>query len=115
MSVKRCPALERRANRRIGLRSRAYRGSVDDPQCPRQKLLARSETFIHGTTRAINAILTGTTARTAFLTTAGHPDILVLREGGRLDPFDFTVPFPEPYVPRALTFEVPNGSTRPAV
>jgi N-methylhydantoinase A len=62
----------------------------------RQKLLARSETFIHGTTRAINAILTGTTARTAFLTTAGHPDILVLREGGRLDPFDFTVPFPEP-------------------
>ena len=74
----------------------------------RQKLLARSETFIHGTTRAINAILTGTTARTAFLTTAGHPDILVLREGGRLDPFDFTVPFPEPYVPRALTFEVPE-------
>jgi N-methylhydantoinase A len=74
----------------------------------RQELLARTETFIHGTTRAINAILTGTTARTAFLTTAGHPDILVLREGGRLDPFDFTVPFPEPYVPRALTFEVPE-------
>ena len=75
---------------------------------PRQELLRRTETFIHGTTRAINAILTGITARTAFLTTAGHPDILVLREGGRLDPFDFTVPFPEPYVPRALTFEVPE-------
>ena len=49
----------------------------------RATLLARTETFIHGTTRAINAILTGATARTAFLTTAGHPDILVIREGGR--------------------------------
>ena len=33
---------------------------------------------------AINSILTGTTARTALLTTAGHEDILSLREGGRL-------------------------------
>ena len=31
------------------------------------------ELFVHGTTRATNAILTGTTARTAFLTTKGHP------------------------------------------
>jgi N-methylhydantoinase A len=74
----------------------------------RAEFLARAETFIHGTTRAINAILTGQTARTAFLTTAGHPDILVLREGGRIEPFDFTVPYPEPYVPRALTFEIPE-------
>jgi N-methylhydantoinase A len=58
--------------------------------------LAQGETFIHGTTRAINAILTGNTARTAFLTTAGHPDILVIREGGRIEPFNFTVPYPEP-------------------
>jgi N-methylhydantoinase A len=70
--------------------------------------LAQCETFIHGTTRAINAILTGNTARTAFLTTAGHPDILVIREGGRIEPFNFTVPYPEPYVPRALTFEIPE-------
>ena len=63
-------------------------------------LLARGELFIHGTTRATNAIVTGETARTAFLTTKGHPDILVLREGGRLEPFNFLVPFPKPYVPR---------------
>ena len=31
-----------------------------------------------------------TTARTAFLTTEGHPDILLFREGGRTEPFDFT-------------------------
>ena len=67
--------------------------------------LGRASTFIHGTTRAINAILTGAVARTALLTTAGHRDILVIREGGRIEPFNFTVPYPEPYVPRALTFE----------
>lgn len=71
-------------------------------------LLGRGDMFIHGTTHAINAILTGNTARTAFLTTAGHPDTLVFREGGRSDVFNFTVPYPEPYVPRALTFEVPE-------
>ena len=70
--------------------------------------VGRAEVLIHGTTYAINAIITGRTARTALLTTEGHPDILVLREGGRTGPFDFTVPYPEPYVPRALTFEVPE-------
>lgn len=70
------------------------------------ELLAGGQTFIHGTTHAINAVITGRTAKTAFLTTAGHPDVLVLREGGRTEPFNFAVPFPEPYVPRALTFEI---------
>ena len=67
-------------------------------------LLGRGSVFIHATTRALNAILTGTTARTAFLTTEGHPDILLFREGGRTDLFDYTRPFPDPYVPRSLTF-----------
>jgi N-methylhydantoinase A len=70
--------------------------------------LGKVESFVHATTRAINAVLTGTTARTAFLTTAGHRDILLLREGGRLDPYDNRRPFPKPYVPRALTFEIPE-------
>ena len=70
--------------------------------------LSRAEMLIHGTTHAINAIITGNTAKTAFLTTQGHPDILVLREGGRIEPFNFRVPYPEPYIPRALTFEVPE-------
>lgn len=69
-------------------------------------LLGRAEMFVHGTTRAINAILTGNTARTALLVTEGHPDILVIREGGRMEVFNFTVPYPEPYIPRALTFEI---------
>ena len=71
-------------------------------------LLGQGELFIHGTTHAINAIVTGNTAKTAFLSSAGHRDILVFREGGRMEPFNFTVPFPQPYIPRALTFEVPG-------
>lgn len=74
----------------------------------REALLSKGELFIHGTTRAINAIVTGQTARTALLVTEGHPDILLFREGGRIEPFNFTVPYPAPYVPRALTFEVPE-------
>ncbi|MBW5435759.1 hydantoinase/oxoprolinase family protein [Bradyrhizobium canariense] len=68
--------------------------------------LGRCELLVHGTTHAINAIITGRTAKTALLTTAGHPDILTLREGGRSEPFNFRIAYPAPYIPRALTFEV---------
>ena len=73
-------------------------------------LLGRVDLLVHGTTISTNAVLTGKTARTAFLTTLGHPDILVLREAGRMGipSFDYSVAYPEPYVPRALTFEVPE-------
>ncbi len=74
----------------------------------REELLGRGEMLIHGTTRAINAVVTGTVARTAFLTTWGQPEILVDREGGKTKPFDAFQEFPEPYVPRALTFEIPE-------
>ena len=78
-----------------------------------RELLAKVELIIHGTTIATNATLTGNTAKTAFLTTAGHPDVLVLREGGRLGlpVFDYSIAYPEPYVPRALTYEVPERVT----
>lgn len=68
--------------------------------------LSRCELMIHGTTHPINAILTNRTARTAFLTTAGHPDVLTLREGGRTDAFDHSRQYPRPYIPRRLTFEI---------
>ncbi len=70
--------------------------------------LGRADSFIHGTTHAINAIITGSTATTALLITKGHKDILYLREGGRTEPFNHTVPYPEPYIPRSLTYEVPE-------
>jgi N-methylhydantoinase A len=70
------------------------------------ELLDQCAMIIHGTTRATNAIITGTVARTAFITTAGHPDILRFRMGGRERPFDHARDFPDPYVQRSLTFEL---------
>ncbi|MCB1486340.1 MAG: hydantoinase/oxoprolinase family protein [Bauldia sp.] len=73
---------------------------------PLREFLESGAQLIYGTTHAVNALITGNAARTAFLTTRGHPDILTLREGGRSEPFNFTVPFPSPLVPRSLTWEI---------
>jgi len=70
--------------------------------------LAKADTFIHGTTHAINAIVTGETASTALLVTEGHRDILMLREGGRSEPFNNSEPYPKPYIPRSKTFGIPE-------
>jgi N-methylhydantoinase A len=73
-----------------------------------EALLANTSTFIYGTTRATNAVVEGLTARTALLTTVGFPDILVLKEGGKPNPHQLDVDYPAPYIPRHLTFEVPE-------
>jgi N-methylhydantoinase A len=71
----------------------------------RAELLEQVSMLIHGTTRATNAVLTGATAKTALIATMGHGDVLLLREGGRTRPFDWSQEYPDGYVPRALTFE----------
>ena len=71
-------------------------------------LLERTETIVYATTHATNAILEGRVARTAFLTTEGHRDILLYREGGKQSPFNLAQPYPDPYVPRSLSFELPE-------
>jgi N-methylhydantoinase A len=76
-----------------------------------RELLSRCGLVTYATTHATNAILTGATARTAFLTTEGFPDTLVFREGGKFRVFDHSQPYPDPYVPRRLTFEVPERIT----
>ena len=86
----------------------AFDVAAKELRTDRRALLSRGDMFIHGTTHAINAIITKKTAKTALLVTRGHPDILVLREGGRRAPFNHAVPYPDPYIPRALTFEVPE-------
>ncbi len=72
----------------------------------RRELLGRIELLLHGTTHALNAMLGGATARTALLVTEGHEDLLVMREGGRIGAFDFTREYPQPYIPRSLTFGI---------
>jgi N-methylhydantoinase A len=98
-------ALTQPANLFDGLRAALERAAAE-LQEPLDALLARTSLFIFSTTQATNAILEGTTARTAFLCTEGFPDILVRREGGSLRPYDYSRPFPEPYVPRRLTLEI---------
>jgi N-methylhydantoinase A len=98
-------ALTQPANLFDGLRAALVRAASELEQ-PLGTLLGRTSLFIFSTTQATNAILEGTTARTAFLCTEGFPDILVRREGGSLRPYDYSRPFPEPYVPRRLTLEI---------
>ncbi len=69
-------------------------------------LLAGTDLLIYGTTRATNAIVTKRVAKTAFLTTSGFPDTLVLKEGGKFRPHDFSRDYPEPYIPRRHVFEI---------
>ncbi len=72
------------------------------------EVLSNTNLFIYGTTRATNAIVTRNVAKTALLTTAGFTDILVLKEGGKLNGHDFGHSYPDPYIPRHRTFGVPE-------
>jgi N-methylhydantoinase A len=85
---------------------RVLQDAADSRNQSLDQLLGTGEVFIHGTTHALNALITGNTARTALLTTAGHPDILTLREGGRVDPFDHATAYPASFIPPSLTLEV---------
>jgi N-methylhydantoinase A len=71
-------------------------------------LLGDTTMLLYGTTRGTNGIIERKTARTAFLTTYGFPDILLLKEGGKSEPHNLQMAYPDPYVPRRLTFEVPE-------
>ena len=81
--------------------ARAMGISVED-------LIGDADVLIYGTTWATNAIVTGTTAKTALLVTEGFPDILVYRQGGKLHPFELHIDPLKPYVPRRLTAEIPE-------
>ncbi|MFP6781489.1 MAG: hydantoinase/oxoprolinase family protein [Gammaproteobacteria bacterium] len=89
----------------VGLRA-ALVGAAELLGLELQDVLERADLFTYGTTRATNAIVTGDIAKTAFLTTQGFPDVLVLREGGKFNPHDLSQPFPKPYIARRHTFEI---------
>jgi N-methylhydantoinase A len=86
-----------------------FRAAAADHGLSLDGFLGRGESLVFGTTRATNAVVTGNTAKTALLCTQGHPDVLLFREGGgRTTLFDYTQEYPAPYVPRSLTFEIPE-------
>lgn len=70
------------------------------------QLLADTSVFVYSTTHSTNAILKKKVARTAFITSLGHRDTLLYKEGGKDQVNNWAIPFPEPYIPRRLSFEV---------
>ncbi|CAN5359754.1 hydantoinase/oxoprolinase family protein [soil metagenome] len=71
-----------------------------------ERIFAESDLLLYGTTRSTNAVVEGKTDVTALLCTRGFRDTLYLREGGKLEPFNYHMVYPKPYIPRRLTFEV---------
>jgi N-methylhydantoinase A len=60
----------------------------------------------HGSTIVINAITERKGARTALVTTRGFRDVLEIGRGNRPDLFNLNYVKPEPFVERALRFEI---------
>ena len=63
---------------------------------------------VHGTTVALNALLTGRVARTAFVTDAGFGDVLEIGRQDRPELYALEPERPAPLVPRARRFELPH-------
>src|SRR5213078_864211 len=62
--------------------------------------------IVHGTTVATNALLERKGARTGLLTTAGHRDVIEMREGLKDERYNLRLPPPEQLVPRRLRLGV---------
>jgi len=71
-----------------------------------EQLRADCDDLAIGTTVATNAILEGKAAKTGLICTQGFRDTLLIREGGKPDSYNIYLDYPEPYIPRYLTFGV---------
>src|SRR5207245_8328782 len=69
-------------------------------------LLAQTDSIVHGTTVATNALLERKGAKVGLLTTEGHRDVIEMREGLKDDRYNLRMPPPVPLVPRALRLGV---------
>jgi N-methylhydantoinase A len=69
-------------------------------------LLAATVRIVHGTTVATNALLEGKTALTGMLTTAGHRDVIEMREGLKPERYNLRMAAPVPLVERRLRLPV---------
>jgi N-methylhydantoinase A len=64
-------------------------------------LLAQTDSIVHGTTVATNALLERKGAKVGLLTTEGHRDVIEMREGLKDDRYNLRMAPPVPLVPRA--------------
>jgi len=71
------------------------------------ELLRATDRIVHGTTVATNALLEGKGARTGMLVTAGHRDVVEMREGLKpVERYNMRMPPPAQLAPRALRLPV---------
>lgn len=69
-------------------------------------LLGQTSRIVHGTTVATNALLEAKTAKVGLLTTAGHRDVIEMREGLKPERYNLRMAPPVPLVPRQLRLAV---------
>ena len=74
--------------------------------CALPDFLDRTARIVHGTTIATNALVERRTGAVGLICTAGHPDVLTLREAPRKRAFDWRLDYPRPFVPSNRTVEV---------
>src|SRR3954470_4234957 len=70
------------------------------------KPAAVTDVLVHATTVVTNAVIERKGPLTALLVTEGFRDILSIRDEHRYEMFDPQIEFPEPLIPRELTFGV---------
>src|SRR5579884_988008 len=81
----------------IGIRDGLEKSGLD---------VRQAESFIHGSTIAINTAIERTGARTALIVTQGMRDVYRIGRGNRPEAYNLYFKRPIPYVPRRRTFEV---------
>ena len=64
------------------------------------------DTFVHGSTIAINTVIERKGARTALVVTKGTRDVYKIGRGNRPEAYNIFFKRPQPLVPRHLTFEI---------
>ena len=68
--------------------------------------IAALDTFVHGSTVAINTAIERTGAKTALIVTQGTRDVYQIGRGNRPESYNFLFKRAEPYVARRNTYEV---------
>ncbi len=71
-----------------------------------------TDVVVHATTVVTNAVIERKGPRTALLVTEGFRDILTIRDEHRYEMFDPQIEFPQPLVPRELTFGISESGAR---
>ncbi len=71
--------------------------------------------IVHATTLVTNALIERKTAPAALVTNKGFADTLLIRNEHRYDMYDLQIEFPDPPIPRSLTFEIEERTTADGV